>query len=178
MSRVSRSLLHCILAATALTITPVQASSPPTTADQRLQEAASDFEKGDYQGAWFRFWCLAQEGSAPAQFNLGQLYRLGIGVPTELIMARYWYAEAAAQGHAFAQYNLGLMYELGHGTSADAIEAVAWYRRAAAQDVPGASGALQRLEQRAKNPGEPGAPRPSLSDATAPAGASLRDRRF
>jgi uncharacterized protein len=129
--------------------------------DQRIDSAAIDFEKGDHQSAWFRFWTLAQEGHAAAQFNLGQLYRLGLGVPVEFTMARYWYAEAAAQGHGYAQYNLGMMYEMGHGTRSDAIEAQAWYRRAAAQDIPGAAMALYRLEQKAKAV----PPRPDLSDA-------------
>jgi hypothetical protein len=115
---------------------------------QRLVQAADDYLRGDHTSAWFRFWALAHEGHAAAQFNLGQLYREGHGVPADLGLARYWYEEAAAQGHAYAQYNLGIMYERGDGTPADLVEARAWYGRAAAQDVPAARAALERLERR------------------------------
>lgn len=113
----------------------------------QLMQAADDYRHGDHASAWFRFWALAQKGHAAAQFNLGQLYREGHGVPADLGLARYWYEEAAAQGHAYAQFNLGIMYERGDGTPADLIEARAWYRRAAAQDVAAARAALDRLER-------------------------------
>src|SRR5262249_10184213 len=117
-----------------------------------LQAATADYAKGDSQSAWFRFWTLAQKGDAPAPFNLGQLYRLGQGIPVDLARARYWYQEAAARGNGQAQYNLGVMYENGHGVPEDPTEARAWFRRAAAQNVPGAQEALQRLERRPRTP--------------------------
>jgi TPR repeat protein len=158
--------LSLLVLAAGLASVPAAAENRLGRQEERLAEAAADFQQGDYQSAWFRFWSLAHEGVASAQFNLGQLYRLGVGIPTELSIARYWYGEAAGQGHAYAQYNLGLMYELGHGTTSDLVETQAWYRRAVARDVPGASSALKRLEQRAREfvP----APRPSLSDARRP----------
>ena len=117
-----------------------------------LQQAAADYAKGDLASAWFRYWALAQQGSAFAQFNLGQLYRLGQGIPVDLQRARYWYAEAASRGNGEAQLNLGLMFEHGHGTPVDLTEARAWYRRAAAQNIPAAQEALQRIERQPRSP--------------------------
>lgn len=135
--------------------------------ESRLGRASEDFQRGDHASAWFRFWSLAREGYAAAQFNLGQFYRQGIGIAADLAAARYWYAEAAAQGHPHAQYNLGLMYERGDGTMADLVEAKAWYRRAAAQDVPGARSALERLERpRRSGQAAPRSTPPELAEAT------------
>jgi uncharacterized protein len=49
------------------------------------------------------------------QFNLGNTYATGDGVPQDDAVAVYWYREAADQGDAKAQYNLGVMYENGRG---------------------------------------------------------------
>ena len=140
--------------------------------ETRLGRASEDFQRGDHASAWFRFWGLAREGYAAAQFNLGQFYRQGIGIASDMAIARYWYAEAAAQGHPHAQYNLGLMYERGDGATADFVEAKAWYRRAAAQDVPGARSALDRLERpelpKRSSQTAPRSLPPGLADATRP----------
>ena len=44
-----------------------------------------------------------------AAFDLGQAYRLGRGVPTNLAAAQTWFERAAAKGHLDAQTTLGLM---------------------------------------------------------------------
>jgi TPR repeat protein len=145
------ALAFAATAIVALWSPPIGAAESNIDAVQRrLVQAADDYMSGDHTSAWFRFWALAHEGHAPAQFNLGQLYRAGHGVPADLGLARYWYEEAAAQGHGFAQYNLGIMYERGDGTPTDLIEARAWYRRAAAQDVAPARAALDRLDRQGR----------------------------
>lgn len=145
-----RTTLIAATAGLAATVVAASAGDLPPRVQVQLGSAASDYNRGDYPDAWFRFWTLALDGNAVAQFNLGQLYRQGIGIPADLQLARYWYAEAAAQGHAYAQYNLGLLYELGHGTRQDAVEARAWYRRAANADLEVAQAALQRLDSRVR----------------------------
>lgn len=135
--------------------TPVGPADAQTVSTDRLARANAAFSRGDLTAAWFGYWSLAREGNPAAQFNLGQLYREGRGVPADLTYAHFWYAEAAAQGHALAQFNLGMMYERGDGVPADLIEAKAWYRRAAAQDVPGARSALERLERAPAVPRKP-----------------------
>lgn len=76
---------------------------------------------------------FAGAGYASAQFNLGNAYRDGQGVPQDHAQAVAWYREAAGQGYADAQLNLGYAYGLGQGVPQDVVQAVAWHRRAAEQ---------------------------------------------
>ena len=77
----------------------------------------------------------AEEGHAPSQFKLGEMYRRGKGVSTQdNAIAFQWYCKAANQNHARAQYRLGIMYEHGVGVpTQDDATAVQWYRKAANQ---------------------------------------------
>jgi TPR repeat protein len=153
MTRTShRRLLGIAVTATALlcVTASVQAADAPRDRTQReLRLATDEYARGDLADAWFRFWALAREGNAAAQFNLGQLYRQGHGIPADLEQARQWYTAAASQGYAYAQYNLGIMYEFGQGTAGNKTEARRWYRRAAAQNLPEAQRALIRLDKSA-----------------------------
>ena len=80
-----------------------------------------------------RFLRAADQGDATAQYNLGDAYRRGEGVPEDDAEAVRWYRLAAEQGHARAQNSLALMYAEGKGVPQDYAEAVRWYRRAADQ---------------------------------------------
>lgn len=75
----------------------------------------------------------AERGNAKAQFNLGDMYRIGEGVPQDQSEALRWWRMAAEQGHAGAQSTLGVMYEAGDGIPQDYLEAVRWWRMAAEQ---------------------------------------------
>ena len=50
---------------------------------------------------WFA--SAAELGHAGAQFNLGYMYSVGLGVPRDMPKACYWYMKAAEQGQADAQ---------------------------------------------------------------------------
>jgi TPR repeat protein len=76
----------------------------------------------------------AQKGDAAAQFNLGQTYYHGEGIPQDYAQAANWYYKAASQGHPQAEYGLGYMYQYGQGLSQDYAEAARWYRKAAYQE--------------------------------------------
>jgi TPR repeat protein len=69
----------------------------------------------------------AEAGSASAQFNLGNMYNDGNGVPEDDKEAFKWLRLAADQGVARAQSNLGFMYEKGHGVPQAHKEAVRWW---------------------------------------------------
>ncbi|HSI61657.1 MAG TPA: tetratricopeptide repeat protein, partial [Candidatus Saccharimonadia bacterium] len=69
----------------------------------------------------------ADQGFAPAQSNLGVLYRNGDGVTRDDAQAAAWYQKAAQQGNAVAQYNLACCYEDGIGVPKDLIEAFRLY---------------------------------------------------
>ena len=75
----------------------------------------------------------AEQGDADAQYNLGLMYRNGLGVIQDFAEAVRWYRLAAEQGNAHAQILLGLSYESGDGVIQDEAEAVRWYRLAAEQ---------------------------------------------
>src|SRR3546814_21174127 len=65
--------------------------------------------RSNYQAAGAEWRPLAIAGDADAQFNLGQAYKFGRGVPTDLNQAEAWYRRAAKQGHLQAEDNLGLV---------------------------------------------------------------------
>ena len=78
---------------------------------------------------WYRL--AAEQGLAPAQYNLGWRYRQGQGVQPNEKTAVEWYTLAAEQGHASAQTNLGTMYDDGQGVLQDYIRAHMWFNIAA-----------------------------------------------
>lgn len=78
----------------------------PLRADVKLGVDA--WQQGDYAKAVAEWRSLAETGDADAQFNMGQAYKLGRGVPMDLNAAIQWYRKAAAQGHMRAEDNLGL----------------------------------------------------------------------
>jgi hypothetical protein len=84
----------------------------------------------------------AEQGNAPAQFNLGWMHEYGEGVPKDSAKAVEWYRKAAEQGHAKAQSNLGVMYAKGDGVPKDSAKAVQWWRKAAEQGYAAAQNGL------------------------------------
>jgi len=73
--------------------------------------------------------------TAKEQYELGQKYFRGDGVPINYKMMMHWYTKAAEQGHAGAQYMLGSCYDSGYGVGVpqDVEKAAYWYGKAAAQ---------------------------------------------
>ena len=78
-------------------------------------KCSAAYEKGDYETALREFKPLANRGNAFAQYNLGQMYRDGEGVPQNDKTAVKYYTLAAEQGDTLAQSNLGYMYDEGQG---------------------------------------------------------------
>ena len=73
-----------------------------------------------------------RSGDADAQFNLGQAYRLGRGVPLDLSAAKIWFERAARSGHLDAQTTLGLLI-FQNGDRAGGLK---WLKQAADQGEP------------------------------------------
>ncbi len=69
-------------------------------------------------------------GHAPAQLQLGELYKLGQDLQTDLALARIWYGRAAAGGNVLAMHRIGVMAMRGQGGPVDADGAIAWFERA------------------------------------------------
>jgi TPR repeat protein len=107
------------------------AAAAPLSA-QSVRAGIEAWQHADYEGA-VRIWRpLAEKGDADAAFNLGQAYRLGRGVRTNLAAAATWFGRAAAKGHLDAQTTLGLMlFENGDRTGG-----IRWLRQAADKGDP------------------------------------------
>ncbi len=110
-----------------LLIVPILLWSSVAAADFRAGVEA--YKRGDYATAYKEWLPLAEQGLARAQFNLGNMYAMGEGVPEDDAEAVKWFRKAAEQGHAGALFNLGVMYDDGEGVPEDDAEAVKWFRK-------------------------------------------------
>ncbi|MHB1527846.1 MAG: tetratricopeptide repeat protein [Acidiferrobacteraceae bacterium] len=77
--------------------------------------------------------CYASGLTPAAEYQRGEAYRSGHGVPKSWTKAVYWWRKAAVQGYARAEYNLGAAYCFGVGVPENGTKAVYWLRKAAAQ---------------------------------------------
>ena len=108
----------------------VAASAP--AAAQSVKAGIEAWQRTDYPAA-VRIWRpLAEGGDADAAFNLGQAYRLGRGVPTNLAAAQTWFERAAGKGHLDAQTTLGLLLF----DSGDRAAGLRWLKAAAEKGEP------------------------------------------
>lgn len=98
-----------------------------------LEDGVAAYEHRDYAAAVALWQPLADQGLAGAQFWIGELYRMGWGVPPDSAEAARWLRLAAEQGNADAQHRLGSMYYSGIGVPKDQAESAMWYERAAEQ---------------------------------------------
>lgn len=99
----------------------------PALAD--VKAGVDAWSKGDYRRAIEEWRGPAVKGDPDAQFNLGQAYKLGRGVPVDLPVAEGWYRKAALQGHEQAEDNYGLaLFQNGKRA-----EALPWLEKASAR---------------------------------------------
>lgn len=90
------------------------------------------YNRQDFAAAIRAWRPAAEKGDPDAQFNLGQMYKLGTGVPADLAEAEKWYRLAALQGHALAEANYGMvLFENGKREAA-----VPWLERAVLRGEP------------------------------------------
>lgn len=99
---------------------------------QSVKAGIDAWQRADYAAAVTIWRPLAVRGDADAEFNLGQAYRLGRGVPLDLSAAKSWFLRAANSGHLDAEATLGLLL-FQNGEKVDGIK---WLRRAADQNEP------------------------------------------
>lgn len=114
----------------ALADTKAQAKPAPArshAASGDVKAGVDAWSRGDYEGAVRQWQGPADKGDPDAQFNLGQAYKMGRGVPQDLAKAELLYAKAAAQGHLQASDNYGLLlHQRGqHAAAMPYIEAAA-----------------------------------------------------
>jgi TPR repeat protein len=107
------------------------AAAAPARA-QNVKAGIQAWQRADYSAAVAIWRPLAEKGDADAAFNLGQAYRLGRGVPTNIAAATTWFQRAAAKGHVDAETTLGLLlFENG-----DQARGLKWLKAAAEKGEP------------------------------------------
>ena len=82
---------------------------------------------------------LANQDNAQAQYELGLMYELGIGIKKDLNKAFVWYQKSANQAYAKAQYNIGIFYALARGVDKDIQQSKYWIRKANENGYSGGS---------------------------------------
>lgn len=108
MTNWKTALTACAGGALALSAT-AGALAPASPARADVKAGVDAWAQGDYARAVAQWRPLAQTGDADAQFNLGQAYKLGRGVPADAAAALEWFRKAAVQGHSRAEDNYGLL---------------------------------------------------------------------
>jgi cell division septation protein DedD len=101
--------MRSVRTAVSLALPLIAASMLAAPAFADVKDGVDAWQRGDYPAAVAEWRPLALAGDADAQFNLGQAYKLGRGVPPDLTQAEDWYRRAAKQGHLQAEDNLGLI---------------------------------------------------------------------
>ena len=106
------------------------AVTAPALAD--VKQGVDAWSRGDYRKAVEQWRPAANAGDAQAQFNLGQAYKLGRGVPVDMALAEQWYRKAALQGLPQAETNYGLaLFDQGKRG-----EALPWLEKSTARGEP------------------------------------------
>lgn len=104
----------------------------PSAALADVRGGVEAWQRGEYRMAVDQWRPLAIAGDADAQFNLGQAYKLGRGVPLDPGLAEQWFGKAAAQGHSQAEVN----YALALFQNGKHDEAVPWLEKSVAKGEP------------------------------------------
>ncbi len=105
---------------------------PTTLQAQSVKAGIEAWQRSDYSAAVAIWRPLAEKGDPDAAFNLGQAYRLGRGVPTNLAVAKTWFERSAEKGHVDAQTTLGLLLF----QNGDQAEGLRWLKGAAEKGEP------------------------------------------
>jgi TPR repeat protein len=89
------------------------------------------FDRGKYKEALHEFAPLAKQGNARAEYRLGIMYAMGLGVARDYAKAVEWLKKSAEQSNASAGNDLGTLYDQGRGVTEDPAEAARWFKKAA-----------------------------------------------
>jgi len=101
-------------------------------ADSTVKAGVEAWQRGEHAAAVAIWRPLADKNDADALFNLGQAYRLGLGVKLDLATAQGLFERAARLGHLDAQTSLGLLLF----QNGNRIGAMRWLKSAAERGEP------------------------------------------
>lgn len=107
-------------------------ASPAIAADPTVKAGVEAWQRGEHAAAVAIWQPLAGKNDADALFNLGQAYRLGLGVSLDLPRAQELFERAARLGHLDAQTSLGLLLF----QNGNRIAAMRWLKSAAERGEP------------------------------------------
>lgn len=99
-----------------------------------FNEGLTKFAQQDYQSALEILSVLADNGYAPAQFRLGVMYVVGLGMENNPKQAAYWFEKAAQQQDLASQYSLARLYLAGVGVPKSEALALRWFEQVAERD--------------------------------------------
>ncbi|MEM1131420.1 MAG: SPOR domain-containing protein [Pseudomonadota bacterium] len=122
--------VRMIHAVSALFITSLMTTATPALAD--VKAGVDAWEKGDFDTAVAEWRQPALDGDPDAQFNLGQAYKFGRGVPMDLSIAADWFRKAAEQNHLQAADNYGLILFQNNRRQ----ESIPWLQQSAKRGEP------------------------------------------
>lgn len=110
-----------------------------------IQSKANDIElgiyelnRGEFHAAIEQFRPLVTEGYAPAQYQMGLVYKNGYGVPKNGMKALELFELAAAQNYSDAQFELALIYSEGKLVKQDLKKAYQLTQKAAKKGLASA----------------------------------------
>ena len=95
------------------------------------QRGFQALEQRDYKTALYYLSFLAANGDTKATYNLGIMYRDGLGVRKNDVQSLTHFIEAAENGHLLGNYAVGLAFLFGRGSDTDAEAAVHYFKEAA-----------------------------------------------
>ncbi len=117
-------------------------------AAQRLKDEGKEAESiANWNVACQYFMLAGNSGHANAQYQVGWICELGLGVDKDPEMAVEWYRAAVDNKDRDAMYQLALCYERGAGVEKNSGEAARLMQLAVAAGHPGANPALARYSQ-------------------------------
>ncbi|HUJ45546.1 MAG TPA: tetratricopeptide repeat protein [Rhizomicrobium sp.] len=116
----------------------------------RFDQAAADYDAGNYEQAYNEFLALADDNDIAAMRNVALMKRRGQGTDKDPEGARDYLERAADGGLPTAQYDLGQMLLDGEGGDADPKAAVSWLAMAASAHHPMAAYRLGELFEEGK----------------------------
>lgn len=105
---------------------------------------------GNYSAAAKWYQKAADQDDADAQYHLGALYLIGLGVAQDNKQAFKWYKEAAIQNHPQAQHQVGAAYIAGIGVQEDSKKGIYWMNKACANQVKKACETLDLIRNGSK----------------------------
>ena len=88
-------------------------------------------EQRDYKTALYYLSFLAANGDIKANYNLGIMYREGLGVKKDDVQSLTHFIEAAESGHMLGNYAVGLAFLTGKGSDIDVDAAIHYFTEAA-----------------------------------------------